>query len=130
MSLLVDFHIFSEAFTRLPVKEQKFIILASQETLWNTGKENVQKVVLSTWIDELYHNGMIDYSNRTKTKVDIEKGKNFHVILSGVNASTEHYEFDCGCQFLYNNLIKYWYLVEPHNECQTHKRTQRTQKSL
>lgn len=125
MSLLSDFHILSKAFKRLPEREQKFIILSNQENLWNTMKEKVQSVVLTTWINELYDIGMIDYSNRMKTKVDIIEGKNFHLILSGINGSTEHCDFPCGCKLLYNNLIQQYLLVEPHNECQTHVRTNR-----
>lgn len=122
MSLISEFHILSKAFKLLPQSERQFIILANQEMLWNTMKEKVQKVVLKTWIDELYQIGMINYNRKNKLFVEVCKGKNFHLILSGVENSTEHSEFDCGCKLLYNNLIQQFILVEPHNECQDHKR--------
>lgn len=129
MSLLSTFHILSKTFKRLPEREQVFIILVNQENLWNTMKEKVQKIVLKTWIDELYQIGMIDYVHKNKVFVQVCKGKNFHLLLSGTNGSTEHADFPCGCKLLYNNLIQQFILVEPHNECQTHKRMVRCVRS-
>lgn len=124
-------HIFSKEFRLQSVTEQKFIILSNQEFLWNTMNDRVQKKVLKMWLLELHQDGLIAYSRtKNKTQVDVIKGKNFHLILSGINASTEHSILECGCEFLYNNLIQQFLLVEPNNECQAHHRTIRKIKDI
>jgi len=116
--------ILSKKFKLLPIKEQIYIIISSQEFLWNTMREKIQQKVIHMWELDLLDKGVIRYIPKSKSTYLIDKGCNYYQLLIG-DGSTVRKEFSCGCEFLFNEIIQQFLLVCHKNECQEqeHKST-------
>lgn len=122
--------ILGKEFKRLPPDEQKFIILSNQEFYYFSdivARDKQQSLVINMWITDLYDSGVITYERKSKNMFEVKKGKNFHLILMGIGASTVHSELPCGCEILFNEIIQQLLIVESH--CDEHEATYRKRKN-
>lgn len=122
--------ILGKEFKRLPPDEQKYIILSNQEFYYFSNipaSDKQQSLVIKMWVKDLYDSGVITYERISKNKFEVKKGKNFHLILMGIGASTVHSELPCGCEILFNEIIQQLLIVESH--CDEHEPTYRSRRN-